>query len=485
MRAGSARCSRRALLRTAALGAAALGVAACGTPGTAHPTVQHAVLNVPFELYVVGIPLNSSVTALIQQFVDSTFNARHRGVRAVWQPQAGGANLSAVVTAMAAGGPVPALLTGPGGSWPTLLPFLAPLDSYLRAQNVNSSLWSPGQLSAFRVAGALYALPNNAASEAYLYRQDILDALGLPYPDPAWTYLDAQRLWQACTSNPGGVHRFGCTVPFGPGTAANPVPEGLAAVVHGFGGAFRSADHTRCLLSEPGSIRCGEYFLDLVWSGVATSGDGYPNPGIFSGQVVFTQGAAPTIIEAVQKLGSGAKWDFVPYPSFPVRPVGILHDNFYGINALAPNKELAWELLRFAAIDTEWTRFYMRLALAPPGQAPLLEEWEVVLRSVAPVLQTKALSAWTEPTRRGDGFYDYEFFRYLPLQAVAAFGGIWPRMWNHQLDVAAGFGQLAAQIDAIEATGASEPAPTAASLIAAQKKRLQRLAAMFAPPAGS
>lgn len=477
---GTGALTRRGFLRTAAAGALALGAAVegCGRhPG--RPVPQHGTLHVPFELYVVGIPLNRTAVREIQRFVDNAFNARHRGVRALWRPQAGGPNLAAVVAGMAAGSSVPALLTGPGASWPTLLPFLTPLDAYLGAQNVSPGLWSAGQLDAFRVAGSLFALPNNAASEAYLYRQDILDRLGLAYPDPAWTYLDAQRLWRACTSDAGGVHRFGCTVPFGPGGPANPVPEGLAAVVHGFGGAFRSADHTRCLLGEPGSIRCGEYFLDLVWSGVATNGDGYPNPGIFTGQVVFTQGAEPTIIEAVQRLGNAAKWDFVPYPRLPVRPVGILHDNFYGINSLFPNRELAWELLRFAAVDPAWTRFYMRLALAPPGQAPLLQEWESVLRSVAPILRTKALGAWTEPTLRGHGHYDYEFFRYLPAQAVAAFTQVWPQLWGQKLGVAAGFRDLAARIDAIEVAGASQATPTAQATLAAERARLQGIRRMF------
>ncbi len=464
---------------------AAVLVVAGGLDGgcAARPAGAARVLVVPFQLYVVGVPNDATTVKLVQQFVDQAFNARHKGVRAVWQFANGPP--SATVTAVLAGSATaPVLLAHAGSVWPQYQPLLVPLDGPLRAAGVSTHTWAPGQLDAFRVGGRLYALPNNAASEAYLYRQDILDGLGLSYPASGWTYRDAQRLWRRCSGAlPGGGHRYGCSVPFGPGTAGNPVPEGLAAVVHGFGGAYRDASHTRCLLDQPGSIRCGQYFLDLVWERAATSGDGYPNPGIFDGSVVFTQGAEPTIIEAVQRLGTQVKWDFIPYPSFPVRRVGILHDNFYGINALSPHADLAFELLRFAAIDATWTRFYMRQALAPPGQVGLLEEWLTVLRSVAPPLRSKNLEAWTQPTIDGLGRYDYEFFRYQPQNVAAVFAAQWPALWNRQVGVTAGFRAIAAGINALEAAGRGQPAATAAQMQAVVQRRRRRTARMFAAAA--
>ncbi len=475
------RWTRRGWFGRVAAGLAAAGALDGGC--AARPAAAGRVLVVAFQLYVVGVPNDATTVNLVQEFVDQAFNARHRGVRALWQFANGppGATVTAVLAGAAT---APLLLAHAGSVWPQYQPLLAPLDGKLRAAGVPGHTWAPGQLAAFRVGGKLYALPNNAASEAYLYRQDILDELGMRYPQPGWTYQDAQRLWRRCSgAMPGGGHRYGCTVPFGPGTALNPVPEGLAAVVHGFGGAYRDAGHTRCLLDLPGSIRCGQYFLDLVWEQAATSGDGYPNPGIFDGSVVFTQGAEPTIIEAVQRLGTQAKWDFIPHPTFPVRRVGILHDNFYGINALSPHQDLAFELLRFAAIDAVWTRFYMRQALAPPGQVGLLEEWLAVLRSVAPPLRSKNLEAWTQPTIDGLGRYDYEFFHYQPQNVAGVFARQWPALWSHQVGVTAGFRAIADEINALEAAGRGKPPVTVAELQAAALRERRRTEGMFAAAA--
>lgn len=457
---------RRAVLRaTGVLGAAAAGATLLGGcargAGKAPPSAGHGVLEVPFALWVVAIPINPATTRLIQEFVDTAFNAKHKGLRAVWQPQP---NLSALAATITAGGPAPAVVAGCCTGWPSFQPFAKDLDAQLRQQNVNLDLWSPAALAAGRLGatGALQRLPANSAIEAYLYRQDILDSLGLTYPAADWTYQDAARLWQACTGTQSGQHRYGTTVPWG----NTGVPEGLSSVLHGFGGAYASPDGARCLLDAPNSIRCGEFFFDLVWSGVGTTGDGSPNPGVFDGSVVFTQGAVPTILEAVQRLGSTAKWDFIGYPRWPVRPATILHDAFYAINAFAPRQDIAWEILNFVAIGTQWQDFSTRLTLSPPPQLPLLSKWVAALHSIAPILKTKSLHYWVDPTLHGEAYSQYEFFRYSPLQANTLVANVWPSLWKRQLGVSAAFHTLTQQINALEVAGAHQPpTPTAAQRI--------------------
>ena len=438
------------MLRSGSMAAAA-ATGGWALSGCAHtvplaPTVTQTVTKVPFQLYVVGVPINRTSTSLIQQFVDQTFNAKHTGVQAIYQPPY---NMGGVVSSILAGSTAPVVVTSCCTDWPIILPFLEQLDPYLKKDNVDTSTWKPGQLTRFTEPGGLFGLPEDAASEAYLYRQDVLDELGLQYPDPAWTSTEAAQLWQACSGEKGGKRRYGTTMP-----SDNTYPWGLAAVLPGFGGTFLNTDRTRCLLDSPGSIRCGEYWMNLVWGQVATTGGGYPNGGVFTGSVVFAQGAEPTILQAVQQLGYKAKWDFIPFPRFPVAPVGVLHDNFYGMLASAPNKDLAWELLRFAAVDPDWSRFYMQLALAPPALPALLPEWITILGQTAPVLKSKHLEYWTQPTIQGEGHYDYEFFRYAPTQADTVLSTIWPRIWNRQIDVAGGFRALADQINALQQVGA-------------------------------
>ncbi len=459
---------RRALWRLAGCSTAAAALAACGR---ARPTAARGAVQVPFQLDVIGPPINASLIRMVQDFVDRHFNARHRGVRAVWQPRG---NAQAVVATILAGQPAPVVFASCCTDFPVLQPFLAPLAPYLHRDNIPTSRWAARRLSTYQPDGTLVAVPSDAAGQAYIYRQDILDQLGIPYPPPDWTHLDAKSIWTRCTSDRGGVHRYGATIPFQPG---GPSP-GLA-LFHGFGGAYMDAGHTHCQLTDPGSIACGRYAFDLLWSGVCTAGDGWPAPGLATGQVVFSQGADPSVLWAVQNL-RGAKWDFIPYPRWPVRPATIAQVNFYGLNATAPDLNLAWELFRFAAVDPTWARYVMRLTLQPPGTLGQLSEWEAVLRSAVPLLRQKALKYWTQPALAGDVYEAQQFFRYQPLTAISLVASTWGALWRRQLQVPAAFAAITRAVNAQQQADRGSAAPTAAVLLRQSRRERARLAALFA-----
>jgi ABC-type glycerol-3-phosphate transport system substrate-binding protein len=447
------RFSRRQILRAAGTVGAALTAApllgVLDAPVTlAAPAATHGVLNVPIQLYIEGISVNATSTKLIQEYLDKTINGRIKGARAIFQPQG---NAGGVVSAMLAGASYPWIVSSCCTDWPVLLPFLENLDPYITRDNIDEhAIWGVGQLSRFREPNGLFGLPEDAASDVYLYRQDILDDLGLPYPSPDWTWSEAETLWRRCTGNVHGQWRYGTNCPFGPGTT-----EGLPTVVAAYGGSFMDATHTRCLLNEIGSIHAGEYWFHMVWDKVATWGDGVPNPAIVTGQLVFNTSADPTVLFAVTQLGTKVKWDFCPWPSFPVRSVGKLHDNFYAMMASVPNKELAWTLLKWIAVEKEWYQFYMHVALTPPARADMMDEWYAVLRATAPILANKHLEYWGDPTLRGEGIYDYEFFQYSPSQAQSIISTVWPNIWNQKTGVTAGFQQITEQVNALEAAGAA------------------------------
>ena len=158
-----------------------------------------------------------------------------------------------------------------------------------------------------------------------------------------------------------------------------------------------------------------------------------------------------------------------------MRPATIGQSSWYGLNAFAPNHELAWELFKFSAVHTAWSRYYMRLALAPPAQLHLLEEWETLVRSVAPVLRTKALKYWREPAVAGEAYPGFAYTRYQPVQASALVAQTWSQIWNRKLGVAAGLRQITRQVDALQTTAAGQSAgPTAAQRIAQAKTERAR-----------
>jgi len=439
---------------TAAL-TAGTALDACGpttTTAAVAPTPKASVLEVPVQLYIEGVSPGKTVNALIQQFLDRTFNAQNKGVRIMYTGGQGG--LQGVVAQVLAGSKtMPWIVTSCCGDWPVIQPFLEKLDPYLQRDNIDqTTTWGKGQLARFRAPdGSLYALPEDAASDVYLYRQDILDELGLPYPNPNWTAAEALTLWEACSKNVNGKWRYGTNCPFGPGTT-----EGLPTVVAGYGGSFMDPTQTKCLLDEQACIQAGQYWFHMVWNKTATNGDGSPNGLIKTGQLVFNTSADPTVYYAVTQLGSGVKWDFIPWPTFPKGPVGKLHDNFYGMLAAAPNKDLAWEILKFIAVDKQWYEFYMQLSLAPPGRADMMDQWYTILRNTAPMLQAKHLEYWGDATLNGHGVYDNEFFRYAPSQANGILNQTWPKIWNEQVSVTEGFKTIAQQITNFEVQAATE-----------------------------
>ena len=457
---------RRALgYAAAAAGTLAAGAVldACGPSTVAAPTVHTTVLEVPVQLYIEGVSPGKTVNALIQQFLDRTFNAQTKGVRVVYT--GGQGNMGGVVSQILGGSKTtPWIVASCCGDWPVIQPFLEKLDPYLQRDNVDqTTTWGKGQLARFRAPdGGLYGLPEDAASDVYLYRQDILDELGLAYPDPNWTAAEALTLWEQCSKDVNGKWRYGTNCPFGPGTT-----EGLPTVVAGYGGAFMDATQTRCLLDQPGAIAAGDYWFHMVWNKVATNGDGSPNTAIATGGLVFNTSADPTVYYAVTQM-QGAKWDFIPWPTFPTRPAGKLHDNFYGMLSSVENKDLAWEVLKFIAVDKQWYEFYMQLSLAPPGRADMMDQWYTVLRNTAPVLKNKHLEYWGDPTLNGYGIYDNEYFLYQPTQANNILNSIWPQIWNHQIGVTQGFRSIAQQITAFEAVAEATAKENAALSSATQ-----------------
>lgn len=124
-------------------------------------------------------------------------------------------------------------------------------------------------------------------------------------------------------------------------------------------------------------------------------------------------------------------------------------------------------MLHFAAIGTQWQDFSTRLTLSPPPQLPLLAKWVAALQSIAPILRTKSLKYWVDPTLRGQAYSQYQFFRHAPVQANTLVAKLWPSLWKHQVGVSAAFRTLTQQINALQVAGSHQPpAPTAAQRVA-------------------
>ncbi len=439
--------SRRGLLAAGA--ATALGgavLAACGpVPRAASPTPGSNVIELLYQFHwTVSVPWTPASRGLVESFVEANFNSRNRGLRAVlYQPGDPGGGWAVTAATMAA------MLAGNGpdifcACCANLAPFVVynlmlPLDAYLRRDNVDPSIWSAGHIRALTWSGALMALPAYDGPQVMGYRQDLLDDLGLGYPDPQWTYADAAKLWAACSRQVGGKQQYGAALQW---------YDGWDYLLHGWGGAYLSPDRKTCLIDQAGAIEAGEWFYQQLANKVIT----YRNDvnGLVDGTEVFSVLGGWDVFQEATRLGN-FKWDLVPVPRWPQGSYTFTNNDFLGIHAGSQHPDQAWELLRWLAAEPDFERFLLRTTLLTPGLNALWEEWVAVIQAAAPPLRTKHLEYYGDAARAGIGLPS-NYTLYQPTQAETVISGWLARIAGGKVSVTDGFRQAARMVNAMEAT---------------------------------
>jgi len=448
VRSWGGRLSRRGALRTAALAAGALAggsaLAACAATGAgaaaARPASAGGVIDLSFQVQW-NAPWNSTAQTLINQFVDQNFNARHKGVRAtVWPAGAGGSD--GIIAASLAGAPTPDIIADCCSAIPQYIDsgWLLPLESYLQQSNLSGGLWSTGHLAALQVGGHQYGLPSYDGPVVMAYRQDTLDQLGFPYPNPSWTYQEATTLWEQCTGHQGGKPRAGVAISWAPG---------IEYLLKGWGGDLMDAARTTCLLGQTAGIAAGKWFYNLLHNHVAVY---YNGPyGLSQSQEVFSMCGGWDVFNMATQLGTKIKWDILPVPTWPNGFSTFDNNDFYGMNRATKNPGVAWELLRWMTAEPAWPRFEIKTTLTQPGLASLWSEWEQIIVAAAPPLRGKAIHYFRDAALSGRAYPHY-FFRYGGNRA----DGIISNGLNHiaagNLSVTQGFQQIAQAVNAYETT---------------------------------
>lgn len=383
--------SRRRFLRMAATAAA--GVCGAGLWATAaqaaSPVSGSQLVTLTFSpWWGNGAPWDPTAQKLSQETLDNGFNAQHAGVRAEVIPSVEGA----------ASGQIAATLAGTGFAdvfsdccldLPTLAAagILVPLDPYLRRDNVDMGLWSPGRMAGLTFSGSIVGLPAYDGPEVVAYRQDLLDQFGLSYPNPDWTYLEAATVWRACARQLKGQPLYGAALD---DTAMN-----LNCYLRGWGAATFNAGHTHCLLNTSQAVAAGDWMFGLIADKVVA-----PNrmdvAGLSNTQAVFSVCGGWDLFGLATQLADRFKWNILPMPTWPQGFSTMVNNDFYGIDRATKHVDAAWELLKWAMVEGAWQQFSIRTILSQPSLSTLWEEWETVVRAVAPVLRDKDIGYYRE-----------------------------------------------------------------------------------------
>lgn len=482
------RGNRRSLLKGAAAGAAAValapalsacagsGAAATGSPASsAAPAVVNAKTVLNFAPNWQGATWNKTAWDLNQEFFDTNYPAKHPGVRVVVHNGSVQGGASAQITASIAGSGYMDVFQDCCNDLATLNTsgFLQPLDDYLKRDNIDPAIWPKGHVEVLTWDGKLKALPAYDGPCVIFYRQDLLDQLGFPYPDPAWDYKAATALWTSCVGkNKQGGQRGGCSI-FDSGYS-----ELINWWIHAWGGLEMSPDRKTALTDSPQVQDMGTYVQDN-WKTKALVGRSDPT-SLVREQCVFKQSGGWELLPAALELGNKYKWDILPVPKWPAGRSTFLNIDYYALNAVSKNLDAAWDLMKYVCAEPDYQRFQMQTTLVQPCLLSLYDEWETIAVSTAPVLNGKAIK-WYKDAATGGYAWPTLFFEYQASQAQSLIDTWMGQVWNGKVSSQLGLTQMTQQINALQQAGQSEQA---ASVDMAKKFPVSGPEVAAAVPAG-
>ncbi len=438
---------RSTLTRVAAVAGLVAGggaLAACGG-AKAAPTAANPVIDLLFQAQW-NAPWNATAQRIADDFVQQRFNSKNRGLRArLWPSGSGGA--SGILAAAIAGAKTPDVVAGCCSAIPQYLSsgWLLPLEQKMRASNVSPSLWSAGHMAALSLNGHQYALPSYEGPQVMVYRQDLLDGLGLPYPSPNWNYKEAAALWQRCRTVHGKQRLAGASLEWF---------TGFEYLLHGFGGALMDSTHTHCLLDSPEAVSAGTWFYDLIFSGAAVYRNDVSGLTHTPPLEVFSACGGWDLYNMATMLGNNYKWDILPVPTWPKGFATFVNSDFYGILRTTHHPQEAWTLLQWMAAEPEWTRFEMRTTFTEPALLSLWSEWETLVTAAAPPLRGKALHYFKDAALSGHT-YPHLFFKNNGNFADKIIAEGLLQINNRKVSVPLGFKNIVHQVNTYEAQSAS------------------------------
>ena len=441
-------------------GSAALSACASSSAGNASsstsaaPAAQFTGITLHFQTNNQGGNFDKTRLSLFQGFVDDNFsnNPKYKGIRAVIDP-AGWGNPSGQITASIAGSGYndvlhsccSDLVTYQSGGW------LTPLDDYLRRDNIATSAWNKGHVDVLTFDGKLMALPSYDGPGVIAYRQDILDDLGLPYPDASWTWQQATDLWTRCSLQSKKTNKW----QYGVSPYMSGHYEWMNFWVHAFGGQEMTPDRQTCLLDKQPGVAALDYMATNIKNKVFI--DRVEVGGLVSGQCVFSYNGGWNVLPLAMQLGTKYKWDILPTPNWANGRATFCNIDFYAINSATKHPDESWLLMEWLTHEPDYQRFQMKSTLVQPCLISLFDEWEALVKSVAPPLQNKQLQWFKDAVVNGYG-YPTIFFKYAPNQTDNLIDSWWTQITTGKVSPQEGATQMANQVNQLQQAAAAEAA---------------------------
>jgi multiple sugar transport system substrate-binding protein len=246
------------------------------------------------------------------------------------------------------------------------------LQPYFDAGGVDTNVWSAGMVDPYRLDNFdLYAGPVNWDTVVIFYNKDMMDAAGLPYPTPEWTWDDFAAYAQKLTT--GGTYGAAVYSGYQTGYANWIASTGIPPVV----GAARR----QCTLRERRSLQALSFLRGLFDAGsmpsVSTIGGSSGDDAFkfwLEGKVAMITGGSWKLPDALNQ--AKFNWDVVQLPRFPETGTSrsIIHSVGYVASAHTAQPALAANLIQFLVSD-EGQRFFADAGGVAPANPALQDDW--------------------------------------------------------------------------------------------------------------
>lgn len=223
---------------------------------------------------------------------------------------------------------------------------LEPVDSYVKRDNYDLSIYYPNTLAMHTVDKALYGLPATFSDNVLYFNKKLFDQAGIPYPDNTWDWaklVEVAKKFVKDTNGSGIIDQYG----YGP--AWWPMYLFL------FNTNVLTPDNSKCALTAPEGLTAVQTYVDLSLKDKITANkEAQASQGDYdrfiAGKLAMYD-AGPWAVKPFNDNIKGFTFDVAENPKGAVKGT-FLYSNAYAITTGSKAKDAAWEFLKFATSAT-------------------------------------------------------------------------------------------------------------------------------------
>ncbi|QPC85225.1 extracellular solute-binding protein [Phototrophicus methaneseepsis] len=372
--------SRRDFLRTAATATAGMFAA------NAVPFVARAQDTTTIRLLAWGNPTEFEAReATIAMFEEAFPNIK---VEFLHTPD----DYNTKLQTMLAGGDYPDVIYIGNGD---VLPYVArgqfePLDAYIERDSFDTSDIFAANLALYNVDGVQYGFPMDAPSQQLFYNVTRFEEAGVERPPSDWedeTWTWDSFLEKAIALTDKSQNKWGFQV-------KNDFRSNWIWITSN-GGSFFNEDGTACVINEPEAVEALQFLADLIHvHEVAPPLDVASEMGsatLFESGITAMETWWPAMGRMRESIGDKFVWDVAPHPAGKAGKSTAGGGSGQVISAFSPNKDAAWEFVKFMATTEAAEKWTEIMGIVPPLQS--VAESDVYLQPGQP---PEHISVFTE-----------------------------------------------------------------------------------------